>query len=156
MLQHRQGHHEGPLSGEFGISASLLAHGFNDNLTVIPIQTTPTILASVTVTPRVTGKFHVTCTVDATNANESNNTFNIGVGHGSLTVDYTKGSAITVFGSSVVNNSLTVEYGSGPLAGTIFPLNVPVTLDLFGIGLALGLSVAAAHSAQITAEELPN
>jgi hypothetical protein len=157
MLQHRQGHHEGPLGGEFGLAALALAHAFADNPTgQFGIGLIPTILASVTVTPKLTGKFHVTCTVNVTNPTEDISALFLAVGHGGGTVDYTQGNPVTVPPSNTVNTSLTVEYGSGPLSGVTFPVGVPVEIDLIGIATVGGLILELPHDAQITVEELPN
>jgi hypothetical protein len=156
MLQHRQGHHEGPLSGEYGLIALALAHGFDDNHTgQLEVGSFATILASVTVTPKVSGKFHVTLTCLLTNDTEDDGDVIIGVAH-NLTTDYTQGSGVSVFGSSRVSNALTVEYGSGPLAGVVFPVGAPVTIDFIGIATIGGIFLAQPHDAQITVEELPN
>jgi hypothetical protein len=156
MLQHRHGHHEGALSGEFALAALALAHGFADSTTELSIQTTPTVLASVTVTPKVTGKFHVTCTVNVTNDGEVTNGVIIGVGHQPAIVDYIQNSFITVLGGDVVNDALTVEYGSGPLSGVVFPVGAPVTIRLFATAQSVGSLTIDTHDAQITVEELPN
>jgi hypothetical protein len=158
MLQHRHGHHEGPLAGDFALAALTLAHAFADNPTAqLPVDTTPTILASVIVTPKVTGKFHVTCTCNVTNPTEATIGLAIGVGNSPAPiVDYLQGGPITVQPQNRINNAITVEYGSGPLAGVTFPVGVPVQIDFIGVATDPGLIIAFLKDAQITVEELPN
>jgi hypothetical protein len=159
MLQHKGGQHEGALDGNFGLTATQLAHGFGDNAGTIAVGTSPTRLASVTVTPTVTGKFRVTGTVVAQGVSfgakdkiTAPPTITLSIGDGNTGIpDYSATDGPSVPVGSNVTAAITAEYPNP------FPLGIPVELDLYGTASALNsITVPNAHDAQYTVEELPN
>lgn len=136
----------------------LLAHGFSDNGGApTPIPVAGVILASVTVTPKVSGKFKLSASVAVQNNDDSAHHASLQFGHGGAGEYPPAPNTIQTFqnASSKVSLSLNAETGSTPYP-FVAPLNAPVTFNLFGFADIDGELVAPVHGAQFTVEELPN
>ncbi len=143
--------------------ASLLAQGFADNPAPVARANGDTILASVIVTPRVTGKFRIIGTVVMQYSGNAvapspvyvRRTYELKIGHGvGPTIDYAPGAFVDLLASqnATGNNtsSASIQFQTGA-----FPLNAPVQLDLI-VGGGNSDVTCPANGAQITVEELPN
>jgi len=155
---HAVGHHK-PIEetlAALGLASADIAHDSADNPAIVPVAAgpVPTILASVILTPKVTGKFAVSGSVVASNDAESGEKITLGVAHGALpgANDYTADAGVLVPGGSTKPAAIDVQYGSTLIAMT-FPLGVPVQIDLTGNASAGDISIPA-HGAQISVVEL--
>jgi hypothetical protein len=158
MHQHGFGHHEPASSttGPLSAIASLLAHGFADNPTDVPISNAAeTVLTSVTVTPKVTGKFRVTGSAVINNpALATAKSVLLSIGRGGV-ADYSSSQVSVPAGQITIQTAVQAEYGSATTP-TVFPIGVPVTIQLLAEGSAASTLDAPAHGAQLQVEELPN
>jgi hypothetical protein len=162
MRSHGNGHHspqEETLAmialGGGGSGPLLAAHASADNAGIVTSSgTTPVVLASVTVTPRVSGKFQMVGTVLIDNTSDSTTLEVLGFGHAAGAGDYFQvgysAQALNTFpGALTADNDLT---------GQVFPLGTPVTLTFLlktSVGGATSLTVAA-HNAQLSVVEMMN
>jgi hypothetical protein len=160
MHQHGFGHHEPASSttGPLAQTALLLAHGFGENPAPVGLNNlTQTVVASVTVTPLVTGKFRVTGTAVIFETGIGT-TGSLSIGHGLVPViDYGPQPGVTLDSGGEVQTMIQAEYGSAAIP-TTFPVGVPVKINLMAIvsdvtGAPLNVP---AHGAQIEVVELPN
>lgn len=158
------GSYQPPLVPAAGSEAGQLSHGFGDNASPVnniapgPPFGNGNVLAFVTVTPKVTGKFRVAANVVMGNTSGANEGASIGISHGTgaaPTLDYRQ-AAVTIPNNQNTSMGLTMEYGSTQ-APTVFPTGQPVQINLMGFG-GIGESNlnVAAQGAQITVEELPD
>ncbi len=158
MLQHGKGHHEPSPAAELALAALQLAHGFADNGgAATPILAAGNIVTSVTVTPKVSGRFKLSASVVAHNLTDGGTTVGLQFGH-AATADYPASpNDVTLTSAARVSLSLVAENGVD-LADYPFvaPLGVPVTFTLIATAGADGTIEAVAHGAQLTVEELPN
>jgi hypothetical protein len=157
MLQHKGGHHEGGLSGEFGLGALQLAHAFAFNAGPIVLGIAPTVVASVTVTPKVSGKFAIRANVNV------NNTDTGAAHHAALQVMIDAAppfpalpAAITVDASGNASLGLEVESDGSLPSLPVEPTGVPVTISLLVTADIAALLGVAAQNGQLSVEELPN
>jgi hypothetical protein len=161
MRSHGNGHHspqEETLAmialGGGGSGPLLAAHSSADNAALVTSSgTTPVVLASVTVTPRVSGKFQLVGTAIVVCASDSPTTQILGFGHAGVS-DYAQGG-YSVPGLSTSTPSLTAD---NHLTGQVFPLGVPVTITFLlttSVGGGTSLTVAA-HNAQLSVVEMMN
>lgn len=137
------------------------AHGFGDNTLLVTLNGgVESVLAQVTVTPSVTGKFRVSASIVFENANNAGLFVQLRLGHNTSPVqdDYAPSSVgVLVPANGGAAMGIQAEYGSGAIP-TTFPLGTPVTLVVTGVpqgGAGTNITVPA-HNAQFTVQELTN
>jgi len=141
-----------------GSQALSLAHGWADNPTDVAIGVGNTTVASVPVTPKVTGKFRVTATFTPTNTDT-------GVPHNIVPLlrhagappvtDYTPGTPTRLEVAAAGNEAIAT--GAFTFEYTVaFPVGQPVTLLLTLSDAASPGVTVFAHSAQLLVEEVGN
>jgi hypothetical protein len=130
-----------------GITPLTLVDDWSDNVGGAPINLAPTgtVIASKTVTPRTTGVFDIwgSATFTTTGAPSAGL---LSLGHDG-TKDYNQGTGVTLENNNTARND-SINTVLGP-----FPLNVPVTLQLFGRAGGGGAQIPSDHCAQIMIKE---
>jgi hypothetical protein len=163
MKTHRSGKNRFPTADPSEAAAALqLAHNFNDNggtpthvLDAPPPSGTP--IVTVSVTPKVSGKFKLSASVVADNVAQTPaiHTIALSFGHAGVADYPIPPNPVDVPASGSAGASLDAESGS-VLLPFVAPLNVSITFDLFAIADVAGAIDIPAHGAQLTVEELPN
>jgi len=133
-------------------SGVVLGQGWADNTGAVTVgEGVDTILASVFVTPQMTGKFRIIGTIGLQNADGAQHNVTLKVGHGGgPTVDYTGGTVSVPAGNVIV-------YGAIQFDTTVAAaLGVDSQLDIIGNAAGgSGVNVTTqANYTQITAQEL--
>jgi len=158
MRNHGVGHHSpqeetlAALAQNTG--ANLLVHASADTPGLIKTNgATWVVVAQVTVTPRVTGKFAMTGTIVVENGGEAGTLpLLLALGH-AATIDYAQTNGVTTTATENESNAIVADDN---LTGVVFPLNVAVSIALFmstSVGGA-NLIACAAHGAQLMVIEM--
>ena len=132
----------------------------NDSPVTIAAGADPgTIVTSVTITPKVTGKIQVIAGAVAQPTDPGGDVGNLVISHGALPVagDF-DGGGVVVQGSLSPDSGdqlwILVEYGTSfDVSLAAFPLNEPVTINL-AMGSGSGFLSVPARGAQLTAKEI--
>jgi hypothetical protein len=130
-----------------------LARGWADNAAPVVTGVAPVIVASITKTPRATGRFRVTVTGGGTDTGGGANEFTLSVSHGAAATpaDYTQGSHATVGAAGKADVALLVDLDQLPVPVT-FPVGTPVQFNAVMASTAAG--VVPAHGMQIEVQEI--
>jgi hypothetical protein len=145
-------------NGSRGGIALALAHAMGDNAAIIPgVAVAGTVLASVTVTPAVTGKFKLSASVVATDGSSTPAHIGLAFGHSGVVPDYPAvPNKVGIDATDSEFVGIEAENGSAAYA-FVAPVGAPVTLNLIGFTTGGdGVVTIPAHGAQITVEELAN
>lgn len=140
---------------------SQLAHDFADNggPGSTDVSAAGVILASVTVTPRISGKFKLSASVVARNGDDARHTVSLQFGHGGVGEYPPSPNAVSVGTAGTVPTvfvGLEAENGVPFLYPFVAPLNAPVTFDLFAFADQDGHITVPRNGGQLTVEELAN
>ena len=133
--------------------ATALAHGMGDNAAIVPgVAVAGTVLASVTVTPAVTGKFAINASVVATDG--SSTPAHIGLAFSISGNQYpATPNKVGIDATDSEFVGLVAENGSTQYP-FVAPVGVPVTIQLIGFTTGGdGVVTIPANGAQITVQE---
>lgn len=144
-----------PESGGGGATASL-AREWSEVVNALPVSSAGSInLATVTITPNVTGKFRVIVTGRVDDQSGSQNGWQMYIGHGEtdpVTPDYslTSSSNFLLSANGELTFSVVVDLDK---VGVTFPVGTPVQIGVAG-GTTSGTGVIPSSGLQLEVQEV--